>query len=160
MGFLKMQHFNLAKTRAQMKSTVVHPPPPKKTLDCIPLAPPPPQRPSSSPTPEQPRPSGVASVVPAADNRGCSAIHASAPRRARPRRLLRPPRGTAPSPWRQPRGKSMVYTVNSYKMPPESGGICGRLTSDLPQGCLQGDFLKLINKYILCDKLIMAADLC
>ena len=29
MGFLKMQHFNLAKTRAQIKSTVVNPPPPK-----------------------------------------------------------------------------------------------------------------------------------
>ena len=23
-------------------------------------------------------------------------------------------------------------------MPPESGGICGRLTKDLPMGCLQG----------------------
>ena len=23
-------------------------------------------------------------------------------------------------------------------MPPESGGICGRLTSDVPFGCLQG----------------------
>jgi len=51
-----------------------------------------------------------------------------------PRRAHRLPAGRVP-PWRQPRGKSMVSLVNS---PPESGGICGRLTYDLPLGCLQG----------------------
>ena len=30
-------------------------------------------------------------------------------------------------PWRQPRGKSMVSSVNSHT-PPEPGGICGWLT--------------------------------
>ena len=32
----------------------------------------------------------------------------------------------------------MVSLVTPIQMPPESGGICGRLTYDLPLGCLQG----------------------
>ena len=31
-------------------------------------------------------------------------------------------------PWRQPRGKSMFFRSTPIQMPPESGGICGRLT--------------------------------
>ena len=38
-------------------------------------------------------------------------------------------------PWRQPGGKLMVSSVNTHT---ESGGICERLTRDLPLGCLQG----------------------
>jgi hypothetical protein len=39
MGFLKMQHFNLAKTRAQMKSTVVTPLPSKNRSTATPSPP-------------------------------------------------------------------------------------------------------------------------
>ena len=52
------------------------------------------------------------------------------------------PQGTSLPPWRQPRGKLMVSLVNLHTMPPESGGICGRLTQDLPLDYLQGDFTR------------------
>jgi hypothetical protein len=41
-------------------------------------------------------------------------------------------------PWRQARGKLMFFLPTSIQMPLESGGICERLTSDLPLGYLQG----------------------
>ena len=37
--------------------------------------------------------------------------------------------------WRQPRGNSKFFLPTPKQMLPESGGICGRLTYDLPLGC-------------------------
>ena len=51
-------------------------------------------------------------------------------------RLFR--RRCASPPWRQPRGKLMFSESTPTQMLPPGGSICGRLTEDLPLGCLQG----------------------
>jgi hypothetical protein len=43
-------------------------------------------------------------------------------------------------PWMQPRGKWMFFKSTPIQIPPRRGGICGKLTYDLPSTRLQGGF--------------------
>jgi len=57
-----------------------------------------------------------------------------------PSRRPRLERQIGQPPWRQPSGKSTFLVSTPLQTPSESGGICGRLTSNFPLGYLQGGF--------------------
>ena len=43
--------------------------------------------------------------------------------------------------WRDPGANRWFLKSTPIQMPPQSGGICGRMTEDLPLGCLRGGLL-------------------